>query len=250
MQTGKRKFFSLMLLAAMTLLQAPLWAEGDEKAPATSESAIQWLKEGNKRFLKGDAQKPRQDMSTAYSLQSGQAPKAAILTCCDSRVDPGTLFDAGLGDLFEVEVAGNFLTPEGRASLKYAVEHLGVKTLMVMGHRKCGAVGAALAGNTDPDYSPLVTALMPAVTLANQRGGPEDERADRAALANVELTMRKLLESDHYIGKKAEAGELKVYGAYYDLAGKVHFFKSPETMANLLSRTCPLHKLIPKSAKN
>ena len=104
------------------------------------------LIEGNERYVKngksqGDFSESRRD-----ALSAGQKPFAAVLACADSRVIPEIVFDRGLGDLFVVRCAGNVVGDVELASLEYAVLHLGVKTVVVLGHTNCGAVGAAIHG--------------------------------------------------------------------------------------------------------
>lgn len=104
------------------------------------------LLEGNRRFAAGHAIHPAQDAASRSGLVHGQAPEAAVLGCADSRVPPELVFDAGLGELFSIRTAGEVLDDAVIASLEYAVEHLHVKVLVVLGHEGCGAVKAAVDG--------------------------------------------------------------------------------------------------------
>ncbi|WEV64988.1 carbonic anhydrase [Bifidobacterium sp. ESL0732] len=101
--------------------------------------------QGNARFASGQAEHPWQDLETRKSLIDGQHPDAAILSCSDSRVPPEIIFDQGLGDMFTVRTAGQTLDDAVIASLEYAVTHLGVSVLVVLGHQHCGAVASAVA---------------------------------------------------------------------------------------------------------
>src|SRR6185312_17425029 len=102
-------------------------------AAGTPDEALKLLVEGNVRYAAND---PRErDFSAGRASRAlGQAPFAAILGCADSRVAPELAFDEGPGELFVVRVAGNFVTPNGLASLEYGAVVLGVKAIMVLGH--------------------------------------------------------------------------------------------------------------------
>ncbi|WEV42792.1 carbonic anhydrase [Bifidobacterium sp. ESL0682] len=101
--------------------------------------------QGNARFASGQAEHPWQDKETRESLIDAQHPDAAVLSCSDSRVPPEIIFDQGLGNMFTVRTAGQTLDDAVIASLEYAVTHLGVSVLVVLGHEHCGAVASAVA---------------------------------------------------------------------------------------------------------
>merc|ERR1712226_1732694 len=98
---------------------------------------------GNVRFWTGAATRPEKSAFERRALISKQFPLVAVLGCSDSRVPIEIVFDMGLGDMFVIRVAGNCLDTASTASLQYAVHHLKVKLLIVMGHEGCGAVKAA-----------------------------------------------------------------------------------------------------------
>merc|ERR1712048_1236715 len=103
------------------------------------------LQKGNARFWMGHATRPEKSAFERRALITKQFPSVAVLGCSDSRVPVEIIFDQGLGDMFVIRVAGNCLDITTLASLQYAVHHLKVKVLMVMGHEGCGAVKASLA---------------------------------------------------------------------------------------------------------
>ena len=98
---------------------------------------------GNRRFAEGKPEHPWQDATTRETLIDRQNPDAAVLACSDSRVPPEIVFDAGLGDLFTVRTAGQIIDDAVLASLEYAVSHLHVSLLVVLGHEGCGAIDTA-----------------------------------------------------------------------------------------------------------
>ena len=127
-------------------IAAPLAAAGEPAAAISADDALAQLVEGNRRFVSGEVARPHQSAARRAELAKGQAPVAIVLTCSDSRVAPELYFDQGLGDLFVIRNAGNVLDDHVLGSIEYAVEHLHVPLLIVIGHEKCGAVSAAVGG--------------------------------------------------------------------------------------------------------
>ncbi|HEU5085399.1 MAG TPA: carbonic anhydrase [Acidimicrobiales bacterium] len=138
-------------------------------------------------------------------------PVAAVLTCSDARVSPARLFDLPPGSLFVVRVAGNIATPEAVASLTYAVEHLDVDTVIVLGHTHCGAVTAALAGDEQPALAPLVDPIRPTVSEASCVD------LTCAVPANVVATVQALGTGDGPLARAIREGRVDAYGAVLDL---------------------------------
>ena len=188
----------------------------------TAEEALQILKQGNKRFVEDDTEIINVSSAKRNELENGQSPYAIVISCSDSRVSPSHVFNAGLGELFEIRVAGNVLDDYAMGSVEYGIEHLGCPLLVVMGHEHCGAVTAAYEAyetNTDVEGSigELVEAITPSVEAV--RGSSIEE----AAHANVENTIKEL-KRNHVVAEAIKAGKLKIVGAYYDLDGTVDFF--------------------------
>jgi len=104
----------------------------------SAEKALEKLKAGNKNFVSDKLEGNLQDAARRKSLASGQNPYAIILSCADSRVVPELAFDSGLGEIFVIRVAGNVANTSTTASIEYAVAHLGVKLIVVLGHESCG----------------------------------------------------------------------------------------------------------------
>jgi len=192
---------------------------------ATAEEALQRLSAGNQRFVADKRDYPNQTPGDRLILVAGQHPFAAILGCADSRVPPEIIFDQGLGQLFTVRVAGHIADGVVLGSLEYAVEHLGVPLIVVLGHSRCGAVQAAIAGGANAgNIATLVTAIQPAIALARAEPG---ELLDNAVRANVVLAVRQLRAAARILAAEEAAGNLKVCGALYDLAtGQVDWLPS------------------------
>ncbi|MBV8345951.1 MAG: carbonic anhydrase [Candidatus Eremiobacteraeota bacterium] len=194
-------------------------------AELTPADALERLRAGNARFVAGT---PRSEPFGARMAQlaNGQSPFGVVLGCSDSRVPVETIFDQEPGKLFVVRVAGNFLNADGLGSIEFAVEALKAKLVLVLGHERCGAVGAALNYVRDGVEQPghiqeLVNAIVPAVQAT--RGGEGDWHASAVA-ANVELTVTAMLARSHIIGGAVERGDLAVVGGIYSIrTGNVAF---------------------------
>lgn len=184
------------------------------------ESSVERLVEGNRRFAEGHPIHPGRDSARRAEVRDGQAPFAVIVGCSDSRVPPEILFDQGLGDLFVVRAAGNILDDIGMASVAYAVQHLGVRLVIVLGHSRCGAVGAALDGaKPGGRLDSIVEALEPAVSAVRGRATDEHGAASRM---NVHAAVVRLERDESLLRNLAANGELEIIGAYYDIdTGKV-----------------------------
>lgn len=175
--------------------------------------------------------------ATAAHATDGEVPPhrpvAAVLTCADARVSPARLFDLPPGSLFVVRVAGNIATPEAVASLTYAVEHLDVDTVVVLGHTHCGAVTAALGGDEQPALAPLVDPIRPTVAEASCVD------LTCAVPANVVATVHALGAGDGPLARAVRDGRVHVHGAVLDLTDQsitvlpTDPSRSPEPMESL-----------------
>lgn len=176
------------------------------------------LVDGNALFRKGV------DPSLLKRLAGGQHPFIAILTCSDSRVVPERIFGLELGDAFVVRVAGNTAAdPVVLGSLEYAVEHLHVKGILVLGHTGCGAVAAAI--NPSGREPQGLKGSLKEIERARYRL-PTDQQANSELVAenNVRLQMKAIHDSNGAIGRMAFEGSVRIYGAMYDvLTGNVRF---------------------------
>ncbi len=189
------------------------------------ERALAELIEGNARFAAGACIHPRQDAGRrAQVLEKGQKPFAAIVSCSDSRVPLEIVFDQGIGDLFVLRTAGNIIDDVGVASLEYAVAHLDVPLIVVMGHSRCGAVTAAVEGEAPHGRIAVIyAALQPAVLKAREQGG---DVVDAAARLSVMSSVGFLEGSEGALKTRIATGALSAVGAYYDLErGTVEFIR-------------------------
>ncbi|MEG5015621.1 MULTISPECIES: carbonic anhydrase [unclassified Microcoleus] len=180
----------------------------------TPDAALQKLMNGNKRFVEKKRRGFNQNLSDLAQVAISQKPFAAILGCSDSRFPSEIIFDQGFGDLFVCRVAGNVATPEEIGSLEFGTLVLGAKVLMVIGHKRCGAVEATIKGAQVPgQIGSLLDAIKPAVESSKNQTGDHLENASKA---NVILQTRKLKASP-VISQLILENKLKVVGGYYDL---------------------------------
>ena len=187
------------------------------------DAALARLKEGNDRFVKEQTEGKKQALNRRQELTKGQAPWAIILSCADSRVVPELTFDTGLGELFVIRVAGNIANKATLASIEYAVAHLDVNLIVVMGHESCGAVTAAMAeGDAESNnLKHLLDYIQPAIAAC-----PQAQNVNEVVKKNAELTAEALAANSAIIQNEITHGELKVFSAYYNLSdGHVDVFE-------------------------
>jgi carbonic anhydrase len=141
------------------------------------------------------------------------------VSCSDSRVPPEIVFDEGLGDLFVVREAGHVADAATLGSVEYAVEHLGVHLIVVLGHDRCGAVSTAVEAivhkaRPEGHMLTLVDAIAPALARVQTAGGDVVARTVRA---NVDVVVESLRASRPILADRVASGELRVVGGVYDL---------------------------------
>jgi len=187
-----------------------------------AEKVLDELKSGNERFIAEKRIFPQQSLERRAEVAGGQHPMAVILGCSDSRVPPEIIFDQGIGDLFVIRVAGNIINEAVIGSMEYAVEHLGVPLILVLGHQRCGAVEAAVKGGKAPGHvGSLIEAIQPAVEKAKNLSG---DFLDNTIRVHVEGTLEQLNVSKPILAERIKQGELKIIGGYYHLeSGRVEF---------------------------
>jgi carbonic anhydrase len=203
---------------------------GETKARVVEpEAALKILIDGNRRFVRNQPLHPHESAQRRVELGlTGQHPFAIVLSCSDSRVPPENVFDAGLGDLFVVRVAGHVVDDAVIGSIEYASQHLGAKLLVVLGHEKCGAVQAAIANQRDAHLRYLVDAIRPAVEKVRTRTPPTDDRGlmDRVVWANVIEATTTLESSEPVLRRMVASRDLKIVGAVYHIAtGRIEFLR-------------------------
>lgn len=176
---------------------------------------------GNTRFREGDQQHPHEELEWRRKLAEGQQPFACVLGCADSRVSPELVFDHGLGDVFTVRTAGQVLDDSIVGSVEYAVAHLGVRLVVVLGHESCGAVAAAadLVGGR-AELSGSVSTLVRSVEAAVLSTPAESDQKEFLAACVRNQARRvaaQLPERSALIREAIEQHGAEVVPAIYDL---------------------------------
>ncbi len=230
----KKLVVSAMLATSLLVVPAAFATMGTGTDP---DVALASLMAGNKDFAKyGDVSNLNKmsSVKNRVALAAGQNPAAIIVTCSDSRLSPEILFDKGLGEVFVIRVAGNIVAPHELGSIEYAVEHLGTRLVMVLGHSACGAVGAAY-GAADP-----ATGVIPEIAMEGNIGSlikdiaPAVEESyfdgkEACIVTNVHNVVAQMESQSEIVTEGIELGLVKVVAAKYDLTtGKVSLLEEDE----------------------
>jgi carbonic anhydrase len=194
---------------------------------ALPSSPIDILKAGNDRFVSGHPIHPDETLERIRELKKGQHPFAIVVSCSDSRVPPELIFDQGLGDIFSIRTAGNIIGDYELASIEYAIEHLGVKTVLVLGHQDCGAVQAYMEDTSNTHTKGRVKALIEYIRQEEEEKKlPLEDRHNMsiAVYANMLHGMHLLKNSMPVLKPMVDRQEITIMGGLYNMEnGKVIF---------------------------
>lgn len=203
----------------------------ETQATMTPEKSLQYLKEGNLRF-QNNLKANRNLLEQVNDTSDGQFPFATILSCIDSRVSAELVFDQGLGDIFSVRIAGNFVNEDILGSMEFACKLAGTKLIVVLGHTACGAVKGACDDAKMGNLTKLVEKIKPAVNAvaepkeASLRNSKNSEFVDNVAKVNVQLTIDRIHAESPILSEMEKNGEIMIIGAMYDINnGEVTFFE-------------------------
>lgn len=188
----------------------------------SSASALKELKDGNQRFVK-KKQLNRDLMQQVSETSTGQFPFATILSCIDSRVSSELIFDQGIGDIFSVRIAGNFVNEDILGSMEFACKLAGTKLVLVLGHTACGAVKGACDRARLGNLTTLINKIEPSVEAVKE---PEDvslrnssniDFVNEVATVNVKMTIENIRAKSQVLKKLEDAGEIQIIGGMYDI---------------------------------
>lgn len=184
----------------------------------TAAEALERLKKGNESYLTtetngGNISKAIRE----FTAVNGQKPYAVIVTCSDSRVIPESIFNAGIGELFVIRVAGNVIDNHQLGSIEYAADHLNCKLIVVLGHNHCGAVHAAMSHDSDGHIKYITDEILRAIG--------DEKNEFQACCMNVKHSV-EMIENNFDIQALERERGVKVCGAIYNIEnGKVDFFE-------------------------
>ncbi len=190
----------------------------------TPDKALELLKDGNKRFIRRQNEK-RDLIEQVEQTGPAQFPFAVVLGCIDSRVPPEIIFDLGIGDVFSIRIAGNFVNSDILGSMEFACKVVGSKHILVLGHTSCGAIQGAYDDVKLGNLTGLLQNLKPAVMEVQTSSSQENSISiDEIAETNVRLTIEQILKQSPILKEMVDLTEIKITGAMYHVdSGVVSF---------------------------
>ncbi len=201
----------------------------ESQSTMSPEKALTYLKEGNQRF-QNNLKANRNLLNQVNETSEGQFPFAVVLSCIDSRVSAELIFDQGLGDIFSIRIAGNFVNEDILGSMEFSCKIAGSKLIVVLGHSSCGAIKGACDDVKLGNLTAMLSKIKPAVDAVTK---PEKNRnssnatfVQEVAEKNVELTMIEVVKRSPVLMEMIEKHEIKMVGGMYDVkTGAVNFYE-------------------------
>jgi carbonic anhydrase len=196
----------------------------------TPKKSLQYLKEGNERF-QNNLKTNRNLLEQVNDTSDGQFPFATILSCIDSRVSAELVFDQGLGDIFSIRIAGNFINEDILGSMEFGCKLAGTELIVVLGHTSCGAIKGACDHARLGNLTALIKKIEPAVEAVNEplddtlRNSSNLEFVDSVAAKNVQMAIGNIRKNSPILAEMERNNEIVIVGAMYDVGtGAVQFF--------------------------
>jgi len=198
-----------------------------EQLALTPSEVLKSLRQGNARFLSGKSA-PRDRLHDQQIIAAGQYPHAVVLSCMDSRAPAEFVFDQGLGDLFNLRIAGNIADEDLVGSMEYGCAVAGAKLVLVMGHTDCGAVKGACDHIQFGNLTGLLNKIQPAVEAVRDVPGELNSKnssfVEAVSAAHVQLTVARIRELSPTLRDLERAGKIQMIGCIYNLqTGRVQF---------------------------
>jgi len=191
------------------------------------EQIIALAKAGNQRFVKGERIE-RDYQRDVQATKNAQHPAAIVLSCIDSRAPAEIIFDAGIGNIFNARIAGNFVDLDIAGSMEYACKVAGSKLVLVLGHTNCGAIKGAIDKVQLGNLTQLLEKLRPAVDALHDFPGEHNSHnkafVDAVATKNVQLTLENIRHISPILNKMEQDKQIMMAGAMYNVGtGQVEF---------------------------
>jgi carbonic anhydrase len=197
------------------------------------EDALRILKEGNARF-RSNLKANRDLLQQVNQTRDGQFPFAAVLSCIDSRTSAELIFDQGMGDIFSIRIAGNFLNDDILGSLEFACRIAGAKLIVVLGHSRCGAIKGACDGVELGHLTAMLAKISPAIEAVTNPIDPEartsanGEFVEVVAQENVRRVVAAISERSGVLAEMRQSDAIDIVGGMYDVTcGSVEFLSAP-----------------------
>ena len=198
----------------------------DMQQALTPDNALELLKSGNMRFV-SNLKMNRNLLQQVNETRDGQYPFAAILSCIDSRAPAELIFDQGLGDIFSIRIAGNFINDDILGSMEFACKIAGSKLIVVLGHTHCGAIKGVCDGIELGNLTQMLAKIKPAVEQVTDeavRNSSNLSFVNKVVHQNIELSLKQISERSPVLKELVAEGKLKIIGAVYDIeTGEVTF---------------------------
>lgn len=197
----------------------------ETQATITPERAFEILKEGNDRFVQ-NLKANRDLLAQVNDTRAGQWPFAVILSCIDSRTSAELIFDQGLGDIFSVRIAGNFVNQDILGSMEFGCNVAGSKLVVVLGHSKCGALkggldAAAIRETGMENLTHLVDHFNPIIeeiiSEGEERSSKNNDLLERLNVQNVKQTITDIRNQSTTLNQMEKDGKIKIVGANYNV---------------------------------
>lgn len=202
----------------------------ETQATLTPEKAVAFLKEGNLRF-QNNLKANRNLLEQVNDTSTGQFPFATILSCIDSRVSAELVFDQGLGDVFSIRIAGNFVNEDILGSMEFACKLAGTKVVIVLGHTSCGAIKGACDNAKLGNLTALISKIKPAVRAVKTpkeehlRNSSNLDFVNSVSEKNIYMTIDNIRQQSSVLEEMEAEGSIKIIGAMYDVSnGSVTFY--------------------------
>lgn len=202
----------------------------ETQSKMTPELSLQNLREGNKRFQE-NVRLSRNLVQQVRETASGQYPYATVLSCIDSRVSSELIFDQGMGDLFSIRIAGNFVNEDILGSMEFACKLAGTKLVVVLGHTACGAVKGACDHARLGNLTTLINKIEPAVAAVSEptdeslRNSKNIDFVNQVAEKNVMMTIENIRDQSPVLAEMEANNEIKIIGGMYNISnGEVTFY--------------------------
>lgn len=195
------------------------------------DDVLQLLRDGNERFRAGRSTQ-KYYVHQAEATAAGQHPMAVVVNCIDSRTSPEIIFDAGLGDLLTIRIAGNVISREIIGSLEIA-HKLGAKLIVVKGHSSCGAIGLALKNEGAHSVGAITGKIRKAIDdcQCGARHAPEGQALlEQVTRRNIENSLAEIVNGSAFLRERIAHGDMGLVGAYHDIATRTVHFGEPVTL--------------------
>lgn len=197
----------------------------ETQSTISPEKALEFLKEGNQRFV-GNLKANRDLLEQVNATRAGQWPFAVVLSCIDSRTSAELIFDQGLGDVFSIRIAGNFVNQDILGSMEFGCNVAGSKLVVVLGHTKCGALKGGLdAAAIQPmgmdnlnhlidHFDPYIKEI---INEGEDRSSANADLLERLNIHNVKNAIEDIRQKSSTLKKLEDEGKIKIVGANYDV---------------------------------